>query len=92
LEAALVFVDVFALVPFYGAEVQDFLAADFADAAGASAEAVDEPGEFVEGGGLEDGYAAVGAGGPIFRRCEFRRRFRFRCAGFQRFCLRALAR
>lgn len=86
MKAAFVFFYVFAFVPFDGAEIEDFFVftGDFADAAGAGAEAVDEPGEFVEGGGLEDGDAAVGAGGPIFGRCEFRRRFRFRCAGLRR--------
>ena len=52
LEAAFVFFDVFAGVPFDRAEVQDFFAVEVADAAGAGAEAVDEPGDFVEGGGL----------------------------------------
>jgi len=41
LEAALVFFDVGAGVPFDGAEIQNLLAVEIADAAGASAEAVD---------------------------------------------------
>ena len=46
LEAALVFFDVVAGIPFDRAEVEDFFAVEVADAACAGAEAVDEPGEF----------------------------------------------
>ncbi len=41
------------------------MAAEWADPAGARAEAVDEPGKFVQGGGLEDLEAAGFAGEPV---------------------------
>ena len=43
-------------------------------------------GKFVEGGGLEDGDAAVGAGGPVFGGGEFGARFRLQLVGFRRLC------
>ena len=54
LEAAAVFEDVFPGVPVGEAQVEDSLAVLSTDAAELCAEAVDEPGEFGEGGGLED--------------------------------------
>ena len=54
LEATAVFQDVFFGVPFGEAKIEDFLCGLHADAAGLGAETVDEPGEFGEGGGLED--------------------------------------
>jgi hypothetical protein len=65
LEAAAIFEDVFAGVPIGEAEIQNFFAVERADAAGAGAEAVDEPGEFVQGGDLEDLEAAGFAGEPF---------------------------
>jgi hypothetical protein len=65
LEAAAVFEDIFAGVPIGEAEVQHFFGFEIADAARARAEAVDEPGEFVEGGDLEDLEAAGFAGEPV---------------------------
>jgi hypothetical protein len=65
LEATAIFEDVFAGVPVGEAEIQDFFTAEWADAAGVGAEAVDEPGEFVEGGDLEDLEAAGFAGDPV---------------------------
>lgn len=50
LKAAAVFEDVFASVPVGEAEVEDSFAIEIADAAGTSAEAVNEPGEILEGG------------------------------------------
>jgi holo-[acyl-carrier protein] synthase len=88
LESLSVFVDVLALIPFHGSEIENFFAVDFADAAGAGAESVDEPGQLVERGGLDDGDAAVGAFGPVFRRRSFtvtsRARLPFRRAGLCR--------
>jgi len=46
LETAAVFQDVFSIVPFGETQVEDFFIVQEADAAGASAEAMDEPGEF----------------------------------------------
>ena len=54
LEAAAVFEDVVAGVPVGETEVEDALALKFRDAAGKRGETVDEPGEFGEGGNLED--------------------------------------
>ncbi len=65
LEAAAVFQDVFASVPFGEAEIQHLLAIHGADAAGAGAEAVDEPGNFGERGHLKDLNAADFAFDPV---------------------------
>jgi hypothetical protein len=65
LEAAAVFEDVFAGVPIDEAEVQDFFAVEVGDAAGFGAEAVEEPGEFGEGGDLEDAKAGGFLLGPV---------------------------
>ena len=64
MEAALVFIDVDAGIPIDGTGVEDFFAVEIADAAGAGAEAVDEPGNFVEGGELEYANVFIGAFGP----------------------------
>lgn len=58
METAAVFEDVFLGVPFGKAEIERFLAVQEADATGAGAEAVDEPGEFCERGDLQDLHAA----------------------------------
>ena len=57
LETASVFLNVFAGVPVYGAEIQSLFAFDIAYAAGARAEAVDQPWDFCEGWDLEYAYA-----------------------------------
>ncbi len=54
LEFFAIFDDVFASVPFGDAEVEDVLAAEIRDTAGARAETVEEPREFGEGFKLED--------------------------------------
>ncbi len=54
MKAAAVLEYVFPGVPFGKAEIEDFLAVDRADTAGPSAEAVNEPREFCEGGHFED--------------------------------------
>lgn len=54
LKTAAIFEDVFAGVPVGKAEVEDGFAIEIADAAEASAEAMDEPGEFKEGGKSQD--------------------------------------
>lgn len=54
METAAVFEDVFFGVPFGETEIEYFLVADLADAAGFGAEAVNEPGELREHGDLED--------------------------------------
>jgi hypothetical protein len=54
LEAAAIFEDVFAGVPVGEAEVEDFFGFKGGDAAGAGGEAVEEEGEFGEGGDLEE--------------------------------------
>ena len=43
MEAAAVLEDVFSAIPFGKAEIENFFAVSMADAAGARAEAVDEP-------------------------------------------------
>ena len=50
LEAAAIFEDVFAGVPFHEAEIEDFFGFKGAHAAGASAETVDQPGELEKRG------------------------------------------
>jgi len=65
LEAAAIFEHVFARVPIGEAEIQDFFGFELADAAGAGAEAVDEPREFAQSGDLEDLDAAGFAGDPV---------------------------
>ena len=68
MEAAAILEDVFSGVPFGETEIESFFTVQEADAAGAGAEAVDEPGEFCERGHLQDLKAAdfmfdpVGAG------------------------------
>jgi hypothetical protein len=64
LEAAAVFLDVFASVPVGEAQVEDFFVGERADAAGSGAEGVDQPGEFGEGGDLEQLETGGGASGP----------------------------
>ena len=71
LEAAAIFDYVFACVPVGEAEVQDFFIVEVTNTTGAGAEAVDEPGEFVQSSDLEyadaigGGFRPVGAGrGP----------------------------
>jgi len=63
-KAAFVFFDVGARVPFDSPKIEDFFAVEIADAAGAGAEAVDEPGNLVEGFDLENTDAFVGSFGP----------------------------
>jgi hypothetical protein len=58
LEFATIGEDVFASVPFHKTEVENFFRIERTDAAGAGAEAVDEPGQFGEWGELEDLQAA----------------------------------
>ena len=65
LEAAAVFEDIFARVPIGEAKIQHFFGFELADAAGAGAEAVDEPRDFAQGGDLEDLEAAGFAGDPV---------------------------
>ena len=66
LKVAAVFEDVFLGVPFGETEIEDFLAVLIGDAAGLGAETVDEPGEFCEGGRLEDSDAAGFAFDPVW--------------------------
>src|SRR5260370_8549757 len=65
LEAAAILEDVFFAVPFGETEIENFFAVQEADAARASAEAVDEPGEFCERGHLQDLDAADFAFDPV---------------------------
>jgi len=64
LEAATIFLDVFAVVPIGEAEVEDFFVSERADAAGAGAEGVNQPGKFGKCGDQEDFDAVGGACGP----------------------------
>ena len=64
MEAAAVVEDVFSAIPFGKAEIENFFAVPMADAAGARAEAVDEPREFCERGDLQDSNTAVLAFDP----------------------------
>ncbi len=64
LKTAAIFDDVFGGVPFHKAEVEDFFGFQGADAAGAGAEAVDEPGELEKGSELENLQAAGFAQAP----------------------------
>ena len=54
LQEEAVFSDVFARVPFHGAEIENLPAIKQADAAGARAEPMDEPGQLAEGRELQD--------------------------------------
>jgi hypothetical protein len=65
LEAAAIFDDVFASVPIGEAEVEDFFAVYKADTTRTGAEAVEEPGKFIECGGLENADAIRGARDPF---------------------------
>jgi len=65
LEAAAVIEDVFLGVPLGEAEIEDLVAVLVTDATGLGAESVDEPGEFGEGGDLEDSEPAGFAFGPL---------------------------
>ena len=65
MEAAAILEDVFFAVPFGKTEIENFFAVQKADAAGAGAEAVDEPGEFCERGHLKDLNAADFAFDPV---------------------------
>ena len=58
LKLAAVFEDGFARVPFHEAKIQNFFGCELAGAAGARAEAVDEPREFAEGFEFKDLQAA----------------------------------
>ena len=57
-KAAAIFEDVFAGVPIGKAQIEDELVVEIADAAGAGAESVDEPGKFLERLQLQDPQAA----------------------------------
>ena len=70
LEKAAVFEDVFTRVPVGEAEVENLFVLESADAAGSGAEAVDEPGELIEGPELEDAQASSRGEGPGRRDCE----------------------
>ena len=65
MEAATILEDVFPAIPFGKTEIENFFSIQRADAAGAGAEAVDEPGDVVEGGDLENLEAAGLAGDPV---------------------------
>ena len=65
MEAAAILEDVFSGVPFGETEIESFFTVQEADAAGTSAEAVDEPGEFCERGHLQDSNAADFAFDPV---------------------------
>jgi holo-[acyl-carrier protein] synthase len=65
LEAAAIFEDVFARVPIGQAEIQDFFTVKIANAAGAGAEAMDQPGELLKRRNLKDSQAAKRALSPI---------------------------
>ncbi len=67
LEAAAILEDVFFAVPFGETEIENFFAVQEADAARASAEAVEEPGKFCERGHLQDLDAADFAFDPVRR-------------------------
>lgn len=58
LKEAAIFEDVFTGIPFHKAEIEDFFGFEWANPAGAGAEAVDEPGELEEWGELENLQAA----------------------------------
>ena len=64
MEKTAVFEDVFAGVPVGEAEVENPFVVESADAAGTGAEAVDEPGELIEGCELEDAQASSRGEGP----------------------------
>ena len=81
LEAAAVFEDVFARVPFGEAEIQHLLGIQRTDAAGAGAEAVDEPGNFGERADLKDLNSADSAFGPV--RAGSGRRDRQECLSYR---------
>jgi hypothetical protein len=65
LETAAVFEDAFLAIPFGKTEIENFFAVQKADAAGARAEAVDEPRELCERGDLQDLDAADFAFDPV---------------------------
>ena len=65
MEAAAILEDVFSAIPFGKTETENFFSVQQADAAGAGAEAVDEPGEFFERGYLKDLNAADFAFDPV---------------------------
>ena len=77
MKAAAVFQDVFSAVRFGKTEIENFFAVQKADAAGAGAEALDEPGEICECGDLQNLDAAdfafdpvrVGSGGRDRQEC-----------------------
>ena len=64
LKTAAIFKDVFAGVPFHEAEIEDFFRFEGADAAGACAEAVNEPWKFEKWSELENLQAAGFAKAP----------------------------
>ena len=70
MEAAAVLEDVFSAIPFGKAEIENFFAVPMADAAGARAEAVDEPGELGERDNLQDAQAVLLQFDPIGRRAR----------------------
>jgi len=69
LEAATIHEDVFPAIPFGKTEIKNFFSVHEADAAGAGAEAVDEPGDSGERGHLKDLNTAEFAHGPVVGGC-----------------------
>jgi len=65
LEAAAVFEDVLAGIPFGEAEIQHLGAGEFADSSRKSAETVDQPGKFAEGRNFEDSQTVNFAFAPM---------------------------
>ena len=65
MEAATILEDVFPAIPFGKTEIKNFFSIQRADAAGAGAEAVDEPGDSGERGHLQDSNAAEFAFDPV---------------------------
>ena len=74
LKQAAIFEDVFAGVPFHEAEVKNFFGFERANAAGAGAETVDEPGKLAKRGKLENLQTAELAEAPGCRNARYRRR------------------
>ena len=73
LKTAAIFKDVFAGVPFHEAEVKNFFGFERANAAGAGAETVDEPGKLAKRGKLENLQAAGLAEAPGCGNARYRR-------------------
>ena len=75
-----IFQHIFARIPVRESQVEHVFTAKRADAAGARAESVNQPGKFPEGGNLHDTQPLHGALRPIMRcergtRCRFLRAF-----------------